>query len=190
MFWSPHSSSRDAAHKSFLKSFVWTPLTNVYGRRPVTIVSQVFAILGNVGSANSKTYSALLGTRALNGIGMAGMMSVGTACLNDMFFLHERGEKTGIYTIFVTNGGHIAFLGQSWLSLNVIRSGLMTVGAQAEALSLKPLDGSGTSGCRRSLQPPHWLVRFSSFQKPSFLGTPRFWRSGRTSEAIGRCYST
>lgn len=35
-------------------------------------------------------------------------MSVGTACVSDMFFLHERGEKTGIYTIFVTNGAHIA----------------------------------------------------------------------------------
>lgn len=35
-------------------------------------------------------------------------MSVGTACVSDMFFLHERGEKTGVYTIFVTNGAHIA----------------------------------------------------------------------------------
>jgi MFS family permease len=38
------------------------------------------------------------------------MMSVGTAVVNDMFFLHERGEKTGVYTVFVTNGAHVAAL--------------------------------------------------------------------------------
>jgi len=37
-------------------------------------------------------------------------MSVGTACVNDMFFLHERGAKTGVYSIFVTNGAHVAAL--------------------------------------------------------------------------------
>src|SRR4051812_49964395 len=38
------------------------------------------------------------------------MMSVGTSCVNDMFFLHERGEKTGVYSVFVTNGAHVAAL--------------------------------------------------------------------------------
>ena len=37
-------------------------------------------------------------------------MSVGTACVNDLFFLHERGKATGVYTIFVTNGAHVAAL--------------------------------------------------------------------------------
>lgn len=91
-----------------MKPFIFGPLTNVYGRRPITLLCQLLAVLGNIGSASSSTYSALLGTRALNGIGFGGMMSVGTACVSDMFFLHERGEKTGIYTIFVTNGAHIA----------------------------------------------------------------------------------
>jgi hypothetical protein len=39
------------------------------------------------------------------------MMSIGTAVVNDLFFMHERGEKTGVYTIFVTNGAHVAVLG-------------------------------------------------------------------------------
>lgn len=38
------------------------------------------------------------------------MMSVGTAVANEMVFLHERGEKTSMYSIFVTNGAHIAAL--------------------------------------------------------------------------------
>lgn len=97
--------------------FIWTPLTNYVGRRPITLLAILLTILGGIGSGASPNFSALLGTRALCGFGFGGMMSVGTACVNDMFFLHERGEKTGVYSIFVTNGAHIAaliggFLGQ------------------------------------------------------------------------------
>jgi MFS family permease len=79
-----------------LSPFFWTPLTNTYGRRPITLLAILITILG---------------TRAVCGFGFGGMMSVGTAVVNDMFFLHERGEKTGVYSIFVTNGAHVAALG-------------------------------------------------------------------------------
>ena len=96
-----------------LSPFVWTPLTNVYGRRPITLLAILITILGGVGSGLSRTFAAVLGTRALCGWGFGGMMSVGTACVSDMFFLHERGEKIGVYSIFVTNGAHVAALGES-----------------------------------------------------------------------------
>ncbi|PVH78809.1 MFS general substrate transporter [Cadophora sp. DSE1049] len=100
-----------------ISPFIWTPLTNYVGRRPITLLAILLTILGGIGSGASSNFSALLGTRALCGFGFGGMMSVGTACVNDMFFLHERGEKTGVYSIFVTNGAHVAaliggFLGQ------------------------------------------------------------------------------
>jgi MFS family permease len=75
-------------------------------------------IIGSIGSAVSPSFGPLVGTRAITGFGFGGMMSVGTAVVNDIFFLHERGEKTGVYVIFVTNGAHVAaliggFLGQA-----------------------------------------------------------------------------
>jgi hypothetical protein len=88
--------------------FIWTPLTNYYGRRPITLLAIFVTIMGGIGSGLSPDFNALVGTRALCGFGFGGMMSVGTACVNDMFFLHERGEKTGVYSIFVTNGAHVA----------------------------------------------------------------------------------
>ncbi|KAJ7672439.1 major facilitator superfamily domain-containing protein [Mycena polygramma] len=93
-----------------LTPFVFTPLTNIYGRRPVTLFAILMTIAGGVGSGASTSYAGVAVTRALNGAGFGGMMSVGTSCVNDMFFLHERGEKTGIYVIFVTNGAHVAAL--------------------------------------------------------------------------------
>lgn len=72
----------------------------------------LISILGSVGSAESSHFHALVGTRALCGFGFGGFMSVGTSVANDMFFLHERGEKTGVYSVFVTNGAHVAALGK------------------------------------------------------------------------------
>ncbi|TVY32332.1 putative transporter [Lachnellula occidentalis] len=80
--------------------FILTPIANIYGRRPTTLFAISITMLGGVGSAVSPNFSTLLGTRAMAGFGMGGMMSVGTAC----------GEKTGVYSIFVTNGAHIAAL--------------------------------------------------------------------------------
>ncbi|KAJ7662925.1 major facilitator superfamily domain-containing protein [Mycena rosella] len=93
-----------------LTPFIFTPLTNIYGRRPVTLFAILLTIAGGIGSGASTSYAGVAVTRALCGAGFGGMMSVGTSCVNDMFFLHQRGEKTGIYVIFVTNGAHVAAL--------------------------------------------------------------------------------
>ncbi|KAJ7468711.1 major facilitator superfamily domain-containing protein [Mycena latifolia] len=93
-----------------LTPFIFTPLTNIYGRRPVTLFAMLMTIAGGIGSGASTTYAGVAITRALCGGGFGGMMSVGTSCVNDMFFLHERGEKTGVYVIFVTNGAHVTAL--------------------------------------------------------------------------------
>lgn len=95
------------------------PFANVYGRRPICLLAQIITIVSHIGTAYTTTMPALLGCRALNGIGFGGMMALGTPMLNDMFFMHERGEKTGLYTIFVTNGAHIAILSRSSSILQV-----------------------------------------------------------------------
>ncbi|KAJ7730373.1 major facilitator superfamily domain-containing protein [Mycena maculata] len=93
-----------------LTPFIFTPLTNLYGRRPVTLFAILMTIAGGIGSGTTTSYAGVAVTRTLCGGGFGGMMSVGTSCVNDMFFLHERGEKTGIYVIFVTSGAHGASL--------------------------------------------------------------------------------
>lgn len=99
-----------------ISPFLWTPLTNYYGRRPITLLAIFITIMGGIGSGLSPNFCALVGTRALCGFGFGGMMSVGTASINDMFFLHERGEKTGVYSLFVTNGAHVAAIIGGYLS--------------------------------------------------------------------------
>lgn len=114
-----HVDSKTAAYSTTtgiilggVSPFIFAPLTNYYGRRPITLIAILITIAGSIASGKAPTFSALIGTRALSGFGFGGMMSVGTACVNDMFFLHERGKATGVYTIFVTNGAHVAALGE------------------------------------------------------------------------------
>lgn len=57
------------------------------------LLTGIVTIVSHIGSAKCKTFSALLGCRAVNGIGFGGLMSLGTPVLNDMFFLHERGKS-------------------------------------------------------------------------------------------------
>lgn len=64
--------------------FLFIPATNVYGRRPMALICQLITIFSHIGTARCTTYGALLGCRALNGIGFGGMMSLGTPMLNDM----------------------------------------------------------------------------------------------------------
>ncbi|KAF9065129.1 major facilitator superfamily domain-containing protein [Rhodocollybia butyracea] len=65
-----------------LTPFIFTPLTNIYGRRPVTLFAMLMTIAGGIGSGASTGYAGVAITR----------------------------EKTGIYVIFVTNGAHVAAL--------------------------------------------------------------------------------
>ena len=92
------------------QGFFFLPLTNVYGRRPILLLCISLAVIGSIGSAMAPNFSTLVGVRVITGVGISSMMAVGTAVVNDMFFLHERGLKTGVYTVFLTNGAHTAVL--------------------------------------------------------------------------------
>ncbi|KAF2099237.1 MFS general substrate transporter [Rhizodiscina lignyota] len=86
----------------------WTPLANVYGRRPVYLCSTVIGILGTIGSAVAKSWGTLIFARVVSGLGVGAAMSLGAATVNDLFFLHERGTTMGVFTVFLTNGAHVA----------------------------------------------------------------------------------
>jgi len=67
----------------------WTPLANVYGRRPVYLVSTLIGVLGTLGSGLAKTWASLIVARVVSGLGVGAAMALGAATVNDVFFLHE-----------------------------------------------------------------------------------------------------
>ncbi|OAA63411.1 Major facilitator superfamily domain, general substrate transporter [Niveomyces insectorum RCEF 264] len=87
---------------------IWTPLANIYGRRPIYLFSTLIGIAGTIGSGRAVTWSGLIAGRFFSGFGMGAAMALGAATVNDLFFLHERGAKMGVWTVFLTNGAHVA----------------------------------------------------------------------------------
>ncbi len=67
----------------------WTPLANIYGRRPVYLLSTLIGIVATVGSGVSKSWGTLIVGRVFSGVGVGAAMALGAASVNDMFFLHE-----------------------------------------------------------------------------------------------------
>lgn len=87
---------------------LWSPLSNVYGRRPIFIFVSVVGIVAQCASAVASTWGGILAARAFVGIGTSAGMGIGAAVVADLYFMHERGRFMGVYIVFVSNGAHLA----------------------------------------------------------------------------------
>lgn len=88
--------------------FFWCPIADRWGRRPVFLVSMVFAAVGNISCAVSPTYSSMAGCRALTAFFVSPAGAIGTGIVADMFFKRERGRFIGIWTVMITLGVPVA----------------------------------------------------------------------------------
>jgi MFS family permease len=74
-----------------------------YGRRPIYLASTLIGIIGTFGTGLANTWAKLIVARFFSGVGVGAAMALGAATVNDMFFLHEKGLKMGIWTVFLTS---------------------------------------------------------------------------------------
>lgn len=87
--------------------FLWIPLANVWGRRPVYLFTTLLGFGSALGSAYAKNFSQLIAARVFNGLWPAAM-ALGPATVVDLFFYHQRGRAIGLFTVILTSGAHIA----------------------------------------------------------------------------------
>jgi len=78
-------------------TIVVVPLSNIFGRRPISIISGVFVVLTCIWGAVATSHTSLLAARACNGIAAATSEVIMVQVVADMFFLHERGFWMGAY---------------------------------------------------------------------------------------------
>ncbi|USP80491.1 hypothetical protein yc1106_07765 [Curvularia clavata] len=78
-------------------NFIIVPLSNIFGRRAVSLVFSVFILLTCIWQALATSHSSLLAARAVNGLVCATSESIPVQMIADVFFLHERGLWTGVY---------------------------------------------------------------------------------------------
>lgn len=72
---------------------VLSPISNVYGRRPIFLVVSAVGIASQCASAVASTWAGILTARAFVGIGTSAGMGIGAAVVADMYFMHERGKS-------------------------------------------------------------------------------------------------
>ncbi|KAK3110093.1 hypothetical protein LTR53_015974 [Teratosphaeriaceae sp. CCFEE 6253] len=84
------------------------PLSNIFGRRPISIFCGLLVVLTNVWQALATSHHSFLAARACNGVVAPTSETIMVQVIADMFFLHERGFWVGLYFTFYFSG---AFLG-------------------------------------------------------------------------------
>ena len=95
-----HISIQDASYQTTvpilfagLAPLVWSPLSNIYGRRPIFIFVTALGIATLAAAAAAPRFSEILAARAFMGIGTSAGMGIGATAVADMYFMHERGRQ-------------------------------------------------------------------------------------------------
>lgn len=80
-------------------NFVWVPLSTTFGRRPVSILSQLVCFGSAIWRAKATSYNSFLGASALNGFAAGPAETMQPAVIADMYFLHDRGKWNTLYFV-------------------------------------------------------------------------------------------
>ncbi|TRX97646.1 hypothetical protein FHL15_001401 [Xylaria flabelliformis] len=85
-------------------NFLWVPLTNKFGRRPVYIISYVIYLAAALWLIFERHFGGFLVGRILLGFGSGAAETLAPITIADVFFLHERGTIMSLYTSFLSIG--------------------------------------------------------------------------------------
>jgi Major Facilitator Superfamily len=84
-----------------------SPTAILYGKRPVYLVCALLFLVASVWCAFSPNYASLVVARVVMGIGVSPCESLPSASIAEIFFLHERAYRIGIYTLLLLSGKNL-----------------------------------------------------------------------------------
>ncbi len=87
---------------------LFTPFANVYGRRPVYLISVLIGVASAVGAATATSFGKLMVARAFTGLGPSAAIGIGPGSVVDIFYGHQRGRAMGVFILLSTNVSHLA----------------------------------------------------------------------------------
>jgi MFS family permease len=97
---------------------VMSPTAIVWGKRPVYLATAIMLVATSIWCALSPSYTSLATARVFQGICVSPIEVMPSATVAEIFYLHERASKLGIYTLLLLGGKHLVPL----LSAVVIQS--------------------------------------------------------------------
>lgn len=88
-------------------SVIMSPTAILYGKRPVYLLGATLFILSSVWCALSPNYPSLVLARVAQGIAVSPVECLPSATIAEIFFLHERAYRVGIYTLLLLGGKNL-----------------------------------------------------------------------------------
>ncbi|PSN63239.1 MFS general substrate transporter [Corynespora cassiicola Philippines] len=85
-------------------NFFWVPLANYFGKRPVFVFASLLLCLCYIWGAVAASFESLLWSNIIAAFAGSSTEALGAAIVNDLYFLHERGQKMGIYMNAIAGG--------------------------------------------------------------------------------------
>jgi MFS family permease len=95
------------------------PLGNIFGRRPILIVSLVFLLLTSIWCGLAGSFGSLLAARALQGASSGPVYTFAPEITGDVFFHHERGRAMVAYTMCLAAGPFIAGVSGGYIAASL-----------------------------------------------------------------------
>lgn len=90
-----------------LGSVIMSPTAIIYGKRPVYLVAIVLYFISAIWCAVSPNYASLVVARIFMGLAVSPVECLPSATIAEIFFLHERAYRLGIYTLLLLSGKNL-----------------------------------------------------------------------------------
>jgi MFS family permease len=88
-------------------SVIMSPTAILYGKRPVYLLGAMLFIISAVWCALSPNYPSLVVARVFQGIAVSPVECLPSATIAEIYFLHERAYRVGIYTLLLLGGKNL-----------------------------------------------------------------------------------
>lgn len=88
-------------------SVIFSPTAILYGKRTVYLGSSILFILSTIWCALAPNYANLVVARVFQGIAVSPVECLPSATIAEIFFLHERAFRVGIYTLLLLGGKNL-----------------------------------------------------------------------------------
>lgn len=90
-----------------LGSVVLSPTAILYGKRPVYLFAAICFVLTSVWCALSPNFPSLVCARIFQGFAVSSVECLPSATVAEIYFLHEKAYRLGIYTLLLLSGKNL-----------------------------------------------------------------------------------
>ena len=88
-------------------SVVFSPTAILFGKRPVYLASAIMFVVTSCWCAKAPNFANLATARVFQGISVSPVECLPSATIAEIFFLHERAFRIGIYTLLLLGGKNL-----------------------------------------------------------------------------------